>query len=67
MIANDRRLRSSLLCLGALAAAVQAQSDCVPSPLAMPVRNVTLEYGISRGVAMTVGNPGQTLSFNPSW
>ncbi|KAF5013988.1 hypothetical protein FDECE_18 [Fusarium decemcellulare] len=45
-----------------------AADDCIPGPLALPIENVTLPSGyVRRGVAISVGEPAQKLSFIPRW
>ncbi|GAB0137947.1 hypothetical protein EsDP_00006197 [Epichloe bromicola] len=41
---------------------------CVPTPLALPIRNVTLASGkTQRGVLLTVAEPEQSFAFLPCW
>lgn len=41
---------------------------CVPSPLALPIKNVTLSTGkTQRGVLLTVAEPEQSFAFLPCW
>lgn len=50
-----------------LAAGVVAQ-NCVPPPIALPIKNVTLSTGkIQRGVFLTVAEPEQSFAFLPYW
>ncbi|KAJ3534674.1 hypothetical protein NM208_g7443 [Fusarium decemcellulare] len=51
-----------------LAGFSSAADNCIPSPLALPIENVTLHSGyVRRGVAISVGEPAQKLSFIPRW
>ncbi|QPG94345.1 hypothetical protein C2857_005741 [Epichloe festucae Fl1] len=41
---------------------------CVPTPLALPIKNVTLASGkTQRGVLLTVAEPEQSFAFLPNW
>ncbi|KAF4466344.1 aspartic-type endopeptidase [Fusarium albosuccineum] len=51
-----------------LAGFSSAADNCIPSPLALPMENVTLHSGyVRRGVAISVGEPAQKLAFIPRW
>src|SRR3569833_273274 len=43
-------------------------SSCVPSPVVVPVANVTLSNGkISRGLSLSIGTPPQQFAVIPQW
>ncbi len=45
-----------------------AAADCAPSPISVPVGNVTLSTGnVRRGVEAAVGTPSQQFAFMPGW
>lgn len=62
-----RNISWTLLLAVFLAAGVVAQ-NCVPPPIALPIKNVTLSTGkIQRGVFLTVAEPEQSFAFLPYW
>lgn len=52
-----------------LAIAVEGQSSCVPRPISIPIRNVSVANlqtdTLARGVAIDIGDPPQSFAFLP--
>jgi hypothetical protein len=43
-------------------------ADCVPSPIAAKIGNVSLSNSqVARGIAYSVGSPAQNFTFLPQW
>ncbi|KAG8409127.1 hypothetical protein J3459_017702 [Metarhizium acridum] len=67
--ASELRLKASWTLLLAISqiAGVVAQ-NCVPPPISLPIKNVTLSTGkTQRGVFLTVAEPEQNFAFLPYW
>lgn len=52
-----------------LAIAVEGQSSCVPRPISLPIRNVSVANSrykaVARGIAIDIGDPPQSFAFLP--